>query len=102
MTRPPPHERPTARQMAAQAAGQQPMQIAGLPADVCPYCGTAMFANGTRKPAAMIRRYVWCRNSNCRRKFESQQPPAVLVREIEDDDSSSSGRGKLTIHRESA
>lgn len=99
MTRPLPHERPT----LAQLAGKQPMQISGKPADVCPYCGCAMFANGTRKPAAMIRRYVWCRNPKCGKKFESHQPPAVLVRELgQDDDSSSSGRGNLTVVRESA
>lgn len=87
--------------MAAEAAGQQPMQIAGKPADVCPYCGCGLFANGKRQPAQMIRRYVWCRNPNCGKRFESQQPPATLVREIgAEDDLSSSGRASLTIVRE--
>jgi hypothetical protein len=61
------------------------MQIAGKPADVCPYCGCAMFANGTRTYQTTIRRYVYCRNPSCGKRFVSSQPPATLVREIEDE-----------------
>ncbi len=59
------------------------MQISGAPADVCPYCGCAMFVNGTRAHDVVIYRYVKCRNSSCGKLFESQQFPATLTREIE-------------------
>jgi hypothetical protein len=78
------------------------MQIAGKPADVCPYCGAAMFANGTRSGDAVTFRYVQCRNKKCGKSFVSKQPPAVLVRETGDDVSSSSGLAGLTLVRESA
>ena len=78
------------------------MQIAGKPAAVCPYCGCAMFANGTQTTPQQIYRYVVCRNEKCRRSFLSKQPPATLVREVTGDDDSSSGNMCLTILRESA
>ncbi len=92
----PPHERPTARQLAS--AGEQPMQIAGQRADVCPSCGCAMFANGTRKGESMTFRYVVCRNRSCGKRFLSKQPPATIVREIESDESSSSGQNGLSLY----
>lgn len=100
MTRPPPHERPSARELAS--GGAKPLQIAGKPADACPYCGCAMFAQGTRQGEEMTFRYVKCRNRQCGRKFYSKQPPATIVREIGDDDElpSSSGRPSLTIRRQ--
>jgi len=101
MTRPPPEERPSARQLAAKCAGQEPMQIAGKPADVCPYCGAGMFVTGTRTRDTSISRYVACRN--CGKRFVSRQPkdPGTLIREIDaDDESSSSGHERLTIHRD--
>lgn len=79
----PPGERPTARELRDGSVDRK--QIAGRPADVCPYCGCALFVTGTRQPAEMIRRYVACRNSSCGRRFESRQPPAVLAREIGSD-----------------
>ena len=89
------------RNTIASLKGQEPMQVNGKPADVCPYCGAGMFVTGTRRPAELIRRYVHCRN--CGKRFESRQPPAVIVREITDEgDSSSSGQPALTLVRESA
>lgn len=76
-----PADRPTARELAG--LSQQPMSIAGKPADVCPYCGCAMFTTGTRAGSTMIRRYIKCRNDNCGRAFMSIQPIATLSREIE-------------------
>lgn len=81
------------------AGGAQPMQIAGKPADVCPYCGAGMFATGTRQGEATTFRYVECRNKRCGRKFYSKQPPATIVREV-GDESSSSGQAHLTIHKQ--
>jgi hypothetical protein len=101
LTRPTPDERPTARQLADQA-NESPQQIAGKPADVCPYCGCGMFVDGTRNfSGVVIHRYVNCRNKACGRRFVSKQPPAVLLREIDDnaDDSSSSGRSLLSVFR---
>lgn len=104
MTMPPNHERPTLAELCYGDAQQ--MQIAGKPADVCPYCGCALFANGTRAGDVATFRYVVCRNPKCGRSFVSRQPPppkAVLVREIKDDDEpSSSGRQQLNVVRESA
>lgn len=95
-------ERRTLAQMASGDDGQ-PMQIAGKPADVCPYCGAGMLANGKRQPATEIRRYVYCRNSNCGKKFESKQPPATLVREIGiSDEPSSSGQDTISFNPEAA
>ena len=95
-----PRPRKSLQQMAADAQGVEPMQIAGKPAAVCPGCGCAMFVYGTRPGAEDTFRYVECRNSNCRRKFISRQQPAKLVREIGDDDEpSSSVPVGLTIHR---
>lgn len=81
--RTPANERPTAQQLAK---GAEPaMQIAGRPADLCPYCGCAMFANGTRPTDKVIFRYVACRNKSCGKSFLSKQAQATLVREIEHD-----------------
>lgn len=85
------------------AHGDEPAKhIAGKPADVCPYCGCAMFATGTRPGESVTFRYVECRNKACGRKFYSKQPPATIVREIGIDDEvpSSSGQPNLTLHRE--
>jgi hypothetical protein len=83
---------------------QEPMAIAGKPADVCPYCGCAMFANGTRDGDKETFRYVVCKKPRgCGRSFFSRQPPAVLVREIgADDEPSRTGKPALTLVRESA
>jgi hypothetical protein len=99
MALPPPEKRPTARELAS--GGEQPLQIAGKPADICPYCGCAMFADGTRNGEAVIFRYVACRNQTCGKRFMSKQPVARLVREIGTDDvSSSSGQNDLGIYVE--
>lgn len=99
MTRTPPENRPTARELASR--GAQPLQIAGKPADVCPYCGCGMFKAGTRKGDRETFRYVECRN--CRKTFYSRQPPETLVREIGVDElPSSDGQSSLTLVRESA
>lgn len=90
----------TLAEYAAEASGAQ-REIAGRPADTCPYCGCAMFANGTRKGVESVFRYVHCRNDACGKRFVSRQPPATIVREI-DDQPSSSGPTQLTIHRDSA
>lgn len=90
----------TLAEMASEASGSQPMQIAGKPADVCPSCGTAMFAYRTETLTTRIDRYVKCRNERCGKRFISRQPqpqPPVLVREI-----SSAGIEQLTVFRESA
>lgn len=94
MTRPPPHERPTARQMAS--GSTEPLQIAGKPADVCPYCGAGMFVNKTQGLQTRIDRYETCRN--CSRKFVTRQPQKVFVREIsQTDEVSSGGNHHLTV-----
>jgi hypothetical protein len=90
----------TLAQMAAEAAGGQPVQIAGKPADVCPYCGCVMFKTGTQKTGREVVRYVRCRNKRCGRRFVSVQPPERLVREVGDD--SSAGKPCLTVVRDSA
>jgi len=91
----PPKERPTARELADASDGEQ-MQIAGKPADVCPYCGCAMFADGTRQGEHVTFRYVVCRNQSCGKRFMSKQPVATLIREIE----SSSGHNQLSVYGE--
>lgn len=98
MSRPEPHERPSARDLA----GQKPQQIAGKPADVCPYCGCAMFADGTRKHDSVTFRYVVCRNRSCGKRFMSKQAPATIVREIEQEDGEPSniGRNTLSVYHE--
>jgi hypothetical protein len=99
--------RPTLAELASR--GTKRVSIQGKPADVCPYCGCAMFANGTNTLTTRIERYVVCRNGNCKtpdgkqRRFLSYQPPATIVREVgTDDDFSCSGIAQLTVHRESA
>lgn len=92
MTPIPPEERPSARDLAAQANNQMPMQIAGSPADVCPYCGCGLFANHTKTLPTRIIRHVVCRNRSCGKRFVSRQEQAMLVREISSDDFSRSGK----------
>lgn len=77
-----------------------PLQIAGKPATVCPYCGAGMFVDGVNRTQHDIVRYVECRNKACGKRFMSRQPPAKLVREI--DDNSADGIVGLTLVRESA
>lgn len=98
MTRKPPK---TLEQMAAEASGGQPMHLAGKPAHICPYCGAAMFKDGTNRTDKVIVRYVECRNRNCKRRFLTSQPPERIVREISEDDSAG-GKPALTLVRESA
>lgn len=87
--------RRTLQQMATEASGQQPRQIAGKPADVCPVCGAGMFVDGVNRTMHDIVRYVECRNPKCRKRFMSRQPPARLIREIGDD--SVGGKPALTL-----
>lgn len=93
-----PHK--TLQQMANEASGE-PKEIAGKPADVCPYCGAAMFVDGVNRTAQTIVRYVECRNKSCGKRFMSSQPPAKLIREVGDNDSAS-GNASLTLVRHSA
>lgn len=93
--------RKTLRQMAREATSEEPPQIAGKPANVCPYCGAVMFVDGVNRTAQTIVRYVYCRNESCGKRFMSSQPPAKLVREI-GDENSASGNPSLTLVRESA
>lgn len=92
----------TLSQMQAEANGQQPMQIAGKPADVCPHCGAGLFVDGVNRTQFEIVRYVYCRNKRCGKRFLSKQPPAKLLREISEDDDSAGGKPTLTLVRESA
>ncbi len=101
MTQPrPPNERPTAQELAS--GGDQPVQIAGKPACVCPYCGAGMFVDGTQATGREVVRYVECRNRKCGRRFVTVQPPAKIVREIGNDDDSADGKPALTLVRETA
>ena len=93
-----PKDRPTAQELAGQS--QQGKSIGGKPADVCPYCGCAMFVEGTRKGETDSFRYVSCRNESCGRKFVSRQPPATLVREVNRRDVSSSGQDGIKLYGE--
>jgi hypothetical protein len=101
-------ERPTLAELAAmndranaKRSDSESESVEGKPADICPFCGCAMFVYGTRTAFVRdTRRYVECRN--CGEAFESKQPPAVIVRRIERRKDSISGQPKLTIVRESA
>lgn len=77
------------------------MQIAGKPANVCPYCGAAMFVDGVNRTEYDIVRYVECRNKKCGKRFLTRQPPAKLVREVGNDDSAD-GNQSLTLALKSA
>ena len=90
--------RKTLQQMAS--ADAQPVQIAGKPANTCPYCGCGLYVDGVNRTSQTIVRYVECRNKNCKRRFMSSQPPAKIVREIGED--SASGKPSLTLIAESA
>jgi hypothetical protein len=100
LTRPPPNERPSARQLAS--GNEQPKQIAGKPADVCPHCGCALFVDGVNRTDREIVRYVVCRNRRCGKRFKSVQPPARLLAEIGGEDDSAHGNPSLTLVRDSA
>ncbi len=80
-----------------------PLQIAGKPAAVCPYCGAAMFKDGVNRTSHQIVRYVECRNKACGRRFLTSQPPEKIVRELSaDGEDSANGKPSLTLIRESA
>lgn len=83
MTRKPPK---SLAQLAAESDGREPLQIAGHPADKCPYCGCALFVRKTTAMKQPIIRYVHCRNQKCGKSFLSRQPPAELVREVGGED----------------
>lgn len=83
------------RKTLTQMAGREPLQIAGMPADVCPYCGAATFVDGVNRTAHEITRYIECRNANCRKRFLTYQPPAKLVREL----NSADGKPALSVVR---
>ena len=77
------------------------MQIAGKPAEVCPYCGAGLFVDGVNRTDMEIVRYVVCRNRSCGKRFLSKQAPAKLMREVGgDDDDSAHGKPSLTLHKE--
>ncbi len=84
--------------MEMASGNSEPKQIAGLPADVCPFCGCTLFVDGVNRTEKEIARYVECRNSNCKRRFLSYQPAAKIVREIIRDDSAG-GKQTLTLAR---
>lgn len=104
MSKIPPNERPTPQQL--KAGSKQQITVRGKPAEICPYCGCAMFVNGTRRGDKDKLQYVQCRNcvdsSGKPRSFTARQPPATLVREIGVDDElpSSSGQASLTLVRD--
>lgn len=87
--------RRTLAQMASEH--EERKTIAGRPADVCPYCGAAMFVDGVNRTPHDIVRYVECRNAKCGRRFVTRQPPARLVRELGDEDNSAGGNPTLTL-----
>jgi len=83
--------------------GHSDNSMKGLPADVCPYCGCAMFVNGTQSLRTLTYRYVVCRNPNCRKKFYTKQSNPEIVREITKTDKDSSyGTEQLTRYRATA
>jgi hypothetical protein len=81
---------------------EQPMTIAGKPADVCPYCGAVMLNHRKQETSHQIVRYRTCRNEKCGKSFVSSQGPERLVREVGGDDNSVCGKPSLTLVRESA
>lgn len=88
------------RKSLMEMAGQEePKQIAGCPAGVCPYCGCATFVDGVTRTEKEVTRYVECRNSNCGRRFLTYQPAAKIVREIGIDDDSAHGKQELQLLR---
>lgn len=96
-------ERKTLAQLAEESNVAQPKSIAGRPADVCPYCGAAMFVGATNTLDTTIERHVYCRNSNCGKGFISRQPPAVIIREVNRHVKiPSDGKHSLTVHKDSA
>lgn len=102
MTRKPPR---SLSEMAREADGGVPMQIAGKPADVCPYCGAAMFAYHSETLTTRVERYVKCRNDNCGKRFVARaplKPPATIMREVGNDEVSNFGTERLTLVRHSA
>jgi hypothetical protein len=73
--------RKTLGEMAAE--GDEPMQIAGQPACVCPYCGCAIFAYRTNTLRETVHRYMQCRNSSCGKRFVTKQTVPTFLRELE-------------------
>lgn len=64
-------------------AAVEPVQVNGRPADVCPYCGAAMFAYRTNRLNETVHRYVQCRNEGCKKKFVTKQQLPTFLREVE-------------------
>lgn len=85
--------------MEMASPGSEPKQIAGHPADQCPYCGCVLFVDGVIRTEREVTRYIECRNSNCRRRFLSYQPAAKILREISHDNSVD-GKATLTFARD--
>lgn len=96
-------QRKTLSQLAGEAQGE-PKSFGDKPADECPYCGCAMFANGTEERRTRIERYRKCRNPSCGKTFFTTQAPEKIVREVEPhrDNFPSVGKSELKIRRESA
>lgn len=92
----------TLAEMAADAATMagsgEVLHIAGKPATACPYCGAAMFVNGTQVLNTRVDRYERCRN--CKKTFITRQPPKVFVREVgsTNEEISSAGKEALSIY----
>jgi hypothetical protein len=74
-------ERKPLQQLAAEAAGK-PQEIAGQPADKCPYCGAVMISYRMSRLKTKIIRYIRCRNTNCGKRFISHQAPATITDEV--------------------
>ena len=93
------------KSLTEMAAREPPMNVAGMLATRCPYCGCDTFVNGVNRTDKEIARYIECRNANCRdssgkpRRFLTYQPPAKIVREITKDDNSAGGKSTLAFVR---
>lgn len=83
--------------------GSSALQIAGKPADECPYCGCSMFVDGTRPGEGVTFRYVVCRNQACGKRFFTKQQKAVIVREVTNEElPSRSGQPMLTVYKDAS
>lgn len=60
----------------------QPVSIAGKPADYCPFCGELLRVNRTDSLPQQIVRYMTCERSTCKAVMLSTQPKAVLIRVV--------------------
>lgn len=60
------------------------MDVAGMAADVCPFCGDTLRVNRTDVLVREIVRYMVCDSVDCRAVFLSTQPKAVLLRVVTD------------------